>query len=270
MSMDWSAWATAPLALPCMPLKPLVDALPHGRWPEAHDWSGLAARQGLKNASEMPVSFVPASNPPPSAMGFEQRIHEHGEVETRPACWHDAFHACTWLTFPRTKARINALHMEDGLDDTPNRRSVLRNILTLIDEGGIIVASCNPALLDTLRTFQWHALFWRQRAAVQREMDFVIFGHALYERALSMHYGSTGRGVLLQVDASYFGWNMAERVRHLDDRLVELLASPAHLTNTAMLHPVPIKGIPGWDAANLEEDYYRDTQQFRPGRRQVA
>ena len=147
---------------------------------------------------------------------------------------------------------------------------MLRNILTLIDEGGIIVASCNPALLDTLRTFQWHALFWQQREAIQHEMDFVIFGHALYERALSMHYGSTGRGVLLQVEAGYFGWTMAERVRHIDARLDELLSAPANLTDTAMLHPVPIKGIPGWDAANEREDYYRDTQQFRPGRRKAA
>lgn len=270
MSTDWSAWAAAPLAPPCMPLKPLVGALPVDRWPQTIDWSGLAARQGLKNARGLPVSFVPSSHPPPSALGFEQRIFARGEVETRADCWHDAFHACTWLTFPRAKARINALHLEDGLDDTPNRRSVLRNILTLIDEGGIFVVSSNPALLGLLRAFEWHTLFWQQRAAVLREMDFVIFGHALYERALSMHYGSTGRGVLFEVAPAYFGWSMAARLAHLDARLVELLAHPARLTNTAMLHPVPLKGVPGWDAANECEDYYRDVQQFRPGRRKAA
>ncbi len=250
-----------------MPLKPLVQALPHDRWPQTLDWSACAASHGLKNARGLPVSFVPPSLPPPSALGFEQRIFERGEVETRAATWHDAFHACTWLTFPLAKARINALHMEDGLDNTPNRRSVLRNILTLIDEGGLIVASSNPALLAALRNFEWHALFWQQRAAVQREMDFVIFGHALYERALSMHYGSTGRGILIDVDAAYFNWDMPQRVRHLDARLAALLADPAQLTSTALLHPVPVKGIPGWDVANEAADYYLDTQQFRPGRR---
>ena len=250
-----------------MPLKPLVQALPQDRWPETLDWSACAATHALKNARGLPLSFVPPSSPPPSALGFEQRIFAHGEVETRAATWHDAFHACTWLTFPLAKARINALHIDDGLDDTPNRRSVLRNILTLIDEGGLIVASSNPALLAALREFQWHTLFWRQRAAVQREIDFVIFGHALYERALSMHYGSTGRGILLEVEAAYFNWDMPARVRHLDARLAVLLDDPAQLTSTALLHPVPIKGIPGWDVANESEDYYRDTQQFRPGRR---
>ena len=253
-----------------MPLKPLVEALPQDRWPETLDWSGLAAIHAVKNTRGMPISFVPPANPPPSALEFERRIFERGEVETRAATWHDAFHACAWLAFPRTKARINQLHIEDGLDDTPNRRSVLRNILTLIDEGGILVVSSNPALLAALRAFQWHALFWQQRDAVKREMDFVIFGHALYERALAMHYGSTGRGVLIDVDAAYFGWTMPERLRHLDAQLSDLLADPARLTDTAMLHPVPIKGVPGWDAANEHEDYYRDARQFRPGRRSHA
>ncbi len=253
-----------------MPLNPLVEALPQGRWPETLDWSACAASHGLKNAHGLPVSFVPPSHPAPSALGFEQRIYERGEVETRAATWHDAFHACTWLTFPRTKARINQLHIEDGLDNTPNRRSVLRNILTLIDEGGLIVAGSSPALLDLLRGFQWHALFWQQRAAVQREIDFVIFGHALYERALAMHYGSTGRGILLDVAADYFDWDMPQRVRHLDERLTAFLSDPAQLTSTTLLHPVPIKGIPGWDVASECEDYYRDTQQFRSGRRKAA
>ena len=253
-----------------MPLKPLVDALPQDRWPEALDWSACAARHELKNALDVPISFVAPSHPEPSALAFEARIYERGEVETRAATWHDALHACTWLTYPRTKARINALHVADGLDTTPNRRSVLRNILTLIDEGGLIVASCNPQLLALLRGFQWQALFWEQRALVRREMDFVIFGHALYERALAMHYGSTGRGILLEVAPDYFDWDMPQRVRHLDARLAALLGDPAQLTSTAMLHPVPIKGIPGWDAANQDAGYYRDTQQFRPGRRKAA
>ena len=132
------------------------------------------------------------------------------------------------------------------------------------------MAGSNPALLDLLRGFQWHALFWQRRAAVQREIDFIIFGHALYERSLAMHYGSTGRGILLDVAADYFSWDMPQRVRHLDERLTALLSDPALLTSTALLHPVPIKGIPGWDVASECEDYYRDTQQFRSGRRKAA
>ena len=230
----------------------------------------MAGRCQVKNAQGLPLRFVAPSVPPPSALDFERRIYVRGEVETRPATWHDAFHACTWLNFPLTKARINALHIEDGLDSTPNRRSVLRNVLTLFDEGGIVVASCNPALLDLLRGFQWHALFWRERAAVQREMDFVLFGHALYERALEMHYGSTGRGILIEVAPGYFDLDTAARVRLIDAHLAALFGDAAQFDSTTLLQPVPIKGIPGWDAANEREDYYFDKQQFRPGRRKAA
>ncbi len=274
MPVSWAAWRAQPLSPPCMPLKPLVQALPQDRWPETFDWSGLAGRWQVKNARGVPISFVAPSAPPPSALDFERRIYQHGEVETRPATWHDAFHACAWLNFPRTKARINALHIEDGLDSTPNRRSVLRNLLTLFDEGGIVVGSCNPRLLDLLRGFEWRELFWRERAAVQSEMDFIIFGHALYERTLEMHYGSTGRGILIDVERSYFDLDTPSRVRLLDARLAALFGNPvgkpARLDSTALLQPVPIKGIPGWDAANQREDYYLDTQQFRPGRRSAA
>ena len=253
-----------------MPLKPLVDALPQDRWPESLDWSGLAGRCQIKNAQGLPLRFVEPSVPPPSALDFERRIYARGEVETRPATWHDAFHACAWLNFPLTKARINALHIEHGLDSTPNRRSVLRNVLTLFDEGGIVVASCNAALLDLLRGFQWHALFWLERAKVQREMDFVIFGHALYERALEMHYGSTGRGILIEVAPGYFDLDTAARVRFIDAHLAALFGDATQFNSTLLLQPVPIKGIPGWDTANEREDYYFDAQQFRPGRRKAA
>jgi Protein of unknown function (DUF3025) len=270
MPVSWAEWCAQALSPPCIPLKPLVDALSQIQWPEPLDWSGLAGRCQVNNAQGVAISFVDPSVPPPSALDFERRIYERGEVETRPATWHDAFHACAWLNFPLTKARINALHIEGGLDSTPNRRSVLRNILTLFDEGGIVVASCNGALLDLLRGFQWRELFWRERAAVQREMDFIIFGHALYERALEMHYGSTGRGILIEVERSYFDLDMSARVKLLDARLAALFGNVAQLDSTTLLQPVPIKGIPGWDAANEREDYYLDAQQFRPGRRAVA
>ena len=154
-----------------MPLKPLVDALPQDRWPETLDWSGLAGRCQIKNAQGMPLRFVMPSTPPPSALDFERRIYDHGEVETRPATWHDAFHACAWLTFPQAKARINALHIEDGLDDTPNQRSALRNALTLIDEGGLLIACTDAEQERMLRGFAWHELFWQRRDAVRRSID---------------------------------------------------------------------------------------------------
>ena len=224
----------------------------------------------MGNTRGLPISFVAPSAPPPPAIAFERRIFEKGEVETRPECWHDAFHAIAWLSFPRAKARINALHVADGLADSPNRRSVLRNVLTLIDEGGLLVAFTDAGQERLLRGFRWHELFWRQRDGVRQTMDFVIFGHALYERALEMHHGITGRGVLIRVDADYFALEAAARIAHLEDRLCALLDDVLLLTSAHFLQPVPIKGIPGWAAENEDEAYYFDTSQFCTGRRASA
>jgi hypothetical protein len=248
------------------PVRPFLDGLGGSFWPTHHDWSRLAAGRRICNAQGMQISFVQPSEPAPSALDFERRILAHGEVETRPQCWHDAFHACAWLAFPRTKARINDLHVADGAHASPNRRSALRNFLTLFDEGGIVVASTRADLLELLRSFRWRALFSDRRQAVREAMDFTIFGHALYERALSMHYGATGKGLLLSVDTDYFSLDLEAKLAFLDARLEALISDPALEPDTRLLQPVPIKGIPGWDAANEDPDYYDDVAQFRPGR----
>ena len=210
-------------------------------------------------------------HPPPPALAFEEKIYATGAVETRHTTWHDTFHALAWLTFPKTKARINALHVADGLRDAneaPNRRSALRNRLTLFDEGGLIVASCNPALHDLVRDFAWHRLFWQERAAVQTQMDFVVFGHALYERALNLHYGSTGRAWLVSAPPAYFEWDDARRLAYLDDYLsCALQTAPTAAPHLALLQALPVKGIPGWAAENKVESYYADEKQFRPKRK---
>ncbi len=249
------------------PLAALLGDLPHDRWPLHADWTRLAAARQLVNTRGMPLRFVPPSSPAPSALDFERRIDTRGEVETRPACWHDAFHACAWLLFPHAKARINAMHVAEGRNDSPNRRSVVRNVLTLIDEGGLMVVAADAQPLELLRGFRWHELFWRHREQVESAMDFVIFGHALHERALGLHHGATGRGVLLKVDHSWFAMSQEERVRDLDRRLCAVLDDRQLLTTPGFIQPVPIKGIPGWAPENLVEDYYFDTTQFCTGRR---
>jgi Protein of unknown function (DUF3025) len=141
MQPDWAAWRLRAPVPAIAPLLPLLGEMPASHWPDDEDWSAAALARGVTNSAGLPLRFVAPSMPPPAAIDFERRIATGGEVETRPACWHDAFHACAWLCFPRTKARINALHLSEGLDHTPNRRSVLRNVLTLFDEGGLIVVA---------------------------------------------------------------------------------------------------------------------------------
>ncbi|MFN0161926.1 MAG: DUF3025 domain-containing protein [Burkholderiales bacterium] len=270
MQPDWPAWrARAPIA-PLAPLQPLLADLPCERWPDHADWSAAARTRGVVNARGLLIRFVPPSLPPPSALAFEERVLEQGEVETREACWHDAFHACAWLSFPRTKAAINALHVGEGLDETPNRRSVVRNLLTLLDEGGLIVAAADEELVGLARAFRWHELFWERRDRVRRHMDFAIIGHALYERTLAMDFGATGRALFFAADAALLAAPPAERLAWMDAQTAAFLADPARIAAAGRLQPVPINGIPGWNEVNQDEDYYFDTRQFRPGRRKAA
>lgn len=268
--LAWQAWRALSPTPPVMTLQESLQAVPADRWPGPDDWTGAAQAYGVCNLRRQAISFVAPSQPPLSALNFEQRIHDRGEVETRAACWHDAFHACAWLGFPLTKARINALHVAHGADASPNLRGAVRNMLTLLDEGGLLVVSRSLELLDLVRGFRWHELFWQQRAAVRESMDFIILGHALYERTLTMEYGATGRALLFAADDNYFASGMAARLRWLDAQVAALLDNGARLAACTVLQPVPINGIPGWNADNEIEDYYRDQRQFSPGRRQAA
>jgi hypothetical protein len=245
----------------------LAAAFAHGR-PTPAIWTALARAAGLTNAQGLPITFVPPTHPPPPALAFERRIFETGEVETRDN-WHDIFHACAWLAFPLAKARINALHVADGRYASANGRSDLRNVLSLFDEGGMAVVSREPALLDDLRAFAWRRLFVERRALVPHAMDFVVFGHALNERILNLHHGSTAKAVLIEVDDPYFGQEPMARVAWLDARLAAMIGGPAFPATGRALQPVPVKGIPGWAPENENPAYYDDVLQFRPGRREA-
>ncbi|MDB5803524.1 MAG: hypothetical protein JWN73_846 [Betaproteobacteria bacterium] len=264
--ISWAAWRAQPPAPSFSPLTDLLKALPAERWPTPADWSRLATRMDLRNARGLPLRFVADSGTRLSALEFERRIFEQGEVETRGENWHDAFHACAWALFPRSKARINALHVEAGAAGAPNGRSPLRDLLTLFDESGVVIACADAQLAGLLANFQWHELFWVQRERVRREMDFMIFGHALYEHSHALYDGVTGKGVVIPVAADYFSWDPAQRLAHLDAALLQYFAAPHHLGGPRALQPLPLKGIPGWAAENENPGYYRDERQFRPGR----
>lgn len=262
----WPAWRAQPLAPPFAPLAALLDDLPATHWPGPADWNALAQRRELRNARELPLRFVPPSPLKSSALAFEQRILQAGEVETRAENWHDALHACAWLLFPRAKARINALHVQAGTAAAANGRSPLRDLLTLFDESGIVIACAAPELAALLGRFQWHELFWTRRAQVREGLDFTVFGHALYEHCHALYDGVTGKGIIVPVEARYFTWPMHERLAHLDAALAQRFEDLAGLATPRDLQPLPVKGIPGWAAENEAAAYYLDERQFRPGR----
>ena len=259
---SWKAALDAPMF---ESLRPLLSRLPSGRYPEHDDLNALAARAASGGGA--PIRFVP---PPPVAQPaarYETRIFETGEVPTRPGSWHDLFNALVWLAFPETKAVINRRHRDEIVVRRGEPlRGTARDVLTLFDEGGVLVGSADTRLSALLRDFRWKELFWARRAEVRRSMRFHVFGHAIYEKALAPHRGVTAKALILDLEPAQLEAPTERRLARLDSLAATYFCSAHALASTHSLSPLPILGIPGWEPANELEDYYDDVSQFRPRR----
>jgi hypothetical protein len=189
---------------------------------------------------------------PPAARDpyYEIHLYETGEVHTRAESLHDLFNALCWLAFPRTKARINALHAAQ-IPREGARRGRLRDLLTIFDEGGALVACADEALNALVREFRWKELFWQQRARVRAAMRFVVLGHAVLEQALAPWPGITCKALF--VDPS----------RDLDEQAADWLARLPAQASPRLLAPLPVFGYPGWLDGGASPGFYDDTRYFR-------
>lgn len=182
------------------------------------------------------------------------RIFTRGEVETRADNAHDLFNALAWLAFPQTKARMNALHAAE-IPREGGRRGGLRDLLSIFDEGGVIVACDEPELIDLAVGFRWKALFWERRKRVLEAMRLFVIGHAVMEKALEPWPGVTCKALFVargdDPDTYAAGWLSGLR-REAAPRL---------------LAPLPVFGYPGWLPGSDRAEFYDDTRYFRPSRR---
>ena len=193
------------------------------------------------------MRFVPPGAADPY---YEIGVFESGHVATRPDSLHDWFNALAWLAFPRTKARINALHARELPREAKGRRGPLRDLLTIFDEGGAIVVCDDAELVSLLRNFSWKRLFLDDRARVLAAMRVVVLGHAVMEKALEPWPGITCKAIILpggDVDAGVAQW---------------LSRQPADASPRA-LAPLPVFGYPGW-GPNQDAAFYDDQRYFRP------
>ena len=221
--------------------------------PSLANLNQLARAAALRTESDRPVRFVA---PSASDRYYEAHVFESGCVQTRPESRHDLFNALAWLAFPRTKARINAMHAEQ-IPLESGRRGRLRDLLTIFDEGGAIVRCNDAALIAMVRDFRWRELFWEHRDDVVRSMHCLVLGHAVLEMALEPWPGIACKALFVadgvDADAQAAAW---------------LRALPAAATPRE-LAPLPIFGFPGWDSANRKVGYYEDQRYFRPFRRDM-
>jgi len=247
-------------------LVPLLRCLPPDRFPR-HDELNALATPSVASGGGAPIRFVP----PVASAQYETHVFETGEVQTRPDNWHDLFNALVWLAFPRTKAVLNRHHCEEIRARRGARlRGTARDVLTLFDEGGIVVAAADAELASLLREFRWKELFWRRRAEVQRSMRFYVFGHAIYEKALEPYKGVTAKALIVDAASGLLDAPIELQLSELDARAADYFSGSQALSSTRNLPPLPILGIPGWDPSNAREEYYDDAAQFRPGRSNEA
>jgi hypothetical protein len=230
----------------------------------------VAHRPTIRVASGKALRFVAQeSGSLPFEAQYEPRCYLTGELQTREQNWHDLLNALVWLTFPRAKAAINARHyraLVGRARDSGSQRGSGRDMLTLLDESGVIVACANEELATLLRNFRWKDLFWGQRARLGEAMEFCVFGHGLLEKTLRPYIGMTGQGLILSVSPGYFRWPLERRLEHLDEALHAYLNADGMGESTRELTPVPLLGVPGWSADSASEKFYDNSGYFRSGR----
>jgi hypothetical protein len=203
-----------------------------------------AEESGILTEGGKPVRFVP---PGASDPYYEVHLYETGHVQTRPDNKHDFFNALAWLSFPKTKARINAMHAAEiprEKEKSDGKRGRLRDMLTIFDEGGAIVP-CTPAAQALVREAKWRELFVERH----REFRIVVLGHAVLEQALSPRLGLTCKVVF------------ADPQLDLD---AQAAAAIARLASPKDLPPLPVLGYPGWFPGSGEPAFYEDERHFRP------
>jgi hypothetical protein len=247
-------------------IRPWIERLPPQRFPGLDDLNALTT-SAVASGSGARLRFVPPARAGQRAGHYEIGVFETGEVPTRPGNWHDLFNALVWLAFPKTKSVINCHHRGEILARRGEKtRGTARDVLTLFDEGGIIVACADADLSALLRESRWKALFWERRDAVRRSMRFHVFGHAIYEKALEPYKGVTAKALIVDAEPVLLA---APQLDALDARAAEHFSSAGALASTRSLPPLPILGVPGWEPANERGEYYDDVSRFRPGRAAV-
>ncbi len=190
-----------PLAGAFAPLRGLA------RWPTV-DEVHAAIAPGLANEGGLPIRFERQAPRSGRRRGlrcrdalYDARIDREGVVPTRERSWHDLFNALVWAAFPRAKAalawrqhRALQARLPEVFERLPSTRTAEQDALTLLDEGGALVVAPREAC-DAVSARLAHG-------ELTSEAGVVVFGHAVYEHALSTDAPLRVGAHLVAVDAA--------------------------------------------------------------------
>lgn len=221
--------------------------------------NALARERALALPDGRPLTFVsaPANR---GALVYERSIATYGAIATRPGNRHDQMNALMWLLFPRTKAALNALHVDEALAATPNVRSGRRDAATLLDESGLILACADAELVALLREHAWRALFWTRRDDVARRLRPMVIGHGLAVKLLQPFRALTAKVLVVSLEPSALPED--DVLAHCDVAAAAAVAAPGF--GPGCLTPLPVAALPGWSDEGLGERLFDDVSVFRP------
>ena len=221
--------------------------------------NALAVTRDCRSGSGQPLRFVPAPALAEPRLGYETIIFDRGQVPTRTmgrGGRHDFANALAWLSFPRLKARLNALHVEAlPAGNGSGQRGRLRDRATLFDESGALVLTEDAASAELLHQFNWSALFLDRREDWRDRIRVVITGHALIEKLCAPYKSICAQALVLHASPA--------AAPDAVDALAAHVLCPEALQS---LTPLPLMGIPGWSPANHDPAFYNDRKVFRTGR----
>ena len=247
------------------PLRSLSAVIEGAAWPTPDRLNAMAHCGASVSGGGRPLRFTRLSGQPaPGAAAYELHIHDEGVVPLREANWHDLFNALAWLAFPLTKAALNRAHADELRAQPGGVRNSRRDALTLFDESGVLVLSSSSAVLERIRAFEWKRVFWEERDTLLATTRFLVFGHALYEKALSPYVGMTGHALLLETPDGCDLPDLSALLAQADALAAN--AMPARITQPRDLSPLPLLGVPGWWDANNDAVFYENAGHFRAGR----
>jgi hypothetical protein len=205
-----------------------------------------------------PLRFVDPPAHALSAIEFERRIVERGEIIVRPDNIHDEMNALVWRTFPKTKFAISKAHVALGETTDGKTRPRRRDVLTLFDEAGLIMLSMRGDLREMNEQHRWRELFVVSRRDFIDETRPILFGHGAMEQLLSKPH----RG--LTVKALWLPLSVDTPLNVVDAYLAARVESDTLLTSQERRVPLPLLGVPGWFAENENPACYEDVETFRP------
>ena len=223
-----------------------LDLLTAERWPELDALNARMPASGPRFVEQDAALLA-------DGLHYEARIAQ-GCIATRAENWHDLFNAMVWMRYPALKQTLNRQQCRHIERMGTRERSPAQQALTQFDESGVIVRVRDTVLLDLWDRHDWTALF---HANAERWRDggitvAAVVGHALMEQMLVPGRLLVGKCLVVMGDP--------------DDgiaRVVESISAGASLAAPSELRPLPLAGIPGWQAGRRAE-FYTQQDYFRP------